>query len=102
MRREQSVRPTDPPLLNSMTLILEIAAGILLGFGLLKLPTIYRRWKMKRIYSHLDLAGVFQHFDRTDSYTEVQRSLLLKLAVTQSPEERKEVASQLVSTFPDK
>jgi hypothetical protein len=85
-----------------MMLILEISAGILLGFGLLKLPSAYRRWKMKHFYATLDLADVLQHFDRTDVYTNAQRAMLLKLAVSQSPKERKELASELVQSFPDK
>ena len=85
-----------------MILILEIAAGILLGFGLLKLPTIYRRWKLKTFYLSLEPVEVFEQVKRADVYTDPQRALLISLSITQSPERRKEIASQLVQSFPDK
>jgi len=85
-----------------MILILKIVAGILLGFGLLKLPTIYRRWKVKQFYLSLEPVDVFEKVKRADIYTDAQRSLLLALSITQSPKKREEIASQLAHSFSEK
>lgn len=85
-----------------MTLILEIAAGILLGFGILRLPTIYRRRKVKNLYLALDSAEVAQHALRNDLYTAEQRTLLIRLSIASSLKERKQLASQLAHSFAEK
>lgn len=85
-----------------MILILEIAAGILLAFGLLKLPTIYRRRKVENFYLSLEPVDVFEQIRRTDIYTDAQRALLISLSVAQSHEKRKEIASQLAHSFAEK
>ena len=85
-----------------MFTIIEIAAGILLGFGLLKLPTVYRRWRVKNFYLHLEPVEVFTQVGRTDLYTDSQRALLVSLSVAQSTAERKKLASQLARSFAEK
>jgi hypothetical protein len=85
-----------------MSLILEIAAGILLGFGLLKLPAIYRRWKVKKFYLSLEPAEVFNHVKQANLYTDAQQSLLMSLATAQSAKARKKIASQLAQSFAEK
>jgi hypothetical protein len=91
-----------------MSLILEIAAGILLAMGLLKLPkvlTIYRRQKVRSFYFHMSYEDAMAHALNAELYTEPQRALLLNLAVLAAKGDRSEqlkIATELSHSFAEK
>ena len=91
-----------------MLLIVEIAAGILLAIGLLKLPnvlTAYRRQKVRNFYFHMSYEDAMAHALNTKLYTEPQRTLLLNLAVIAAKGDRSEqlkIATELSHSFAEK
>jgi hypothetical protein len=85
-----------------MLLILQIAAGVLLGLSLWRLPAFLRRRKLTGIFSRLSDTDAMWEATRNDVYTEEQRGLFIQLALTKDRANRKSLISQLVNSFPDK
>ena len=84
-----------------MILVLEIAGGILLGLWLWHLPAIFRRKKVRNWYLNLSAEDAFDELLRPNAYTKDQRDLLTQLTFAKGDEKR-EVASRLANSFPDK
>lgn len=84
-----------------MLLILEIAAGIVLGLWLWTLPKTYRRRKARRIFLSLSSADAAYAALNSEIYTKEQQVLLLNLSLCQNQIERENLVSQLVDSFPD-
>jgi hypothetical protein len=82
-----------------MLLILEVAAGVLLALGIWRLPTIYRRRKMRNIYLSLSSAQLMVEALKAEIYTNDQTNLLIRLSLTQDQAERRLLVSDLVDTF---
>jgi hypothetical protein len=82
-----------------MLLVFEVAAGILLALFIWRLPTIYRRRKLRNIYLSFSSAQVLFEATKADMYTKDQTNLLIQLALAQSQADRESLASQLADSF---
>jgi hypothetical protein len=84
-----------------MLLILEIAAGTVLGLFLWTLPKTYRRWKAKRIFRAFSPEDAYNAAMNSELYTKEQQTLFLNLSFCQNQTKREELISALVDRFPD-
>jgi hypothetical protein len=82
-----------------MLLVLEFAAGILLAFGIGRLPAVYGRRKLRNWFLSLPSSEVILQAKRNDLYTSAQIEVIMHLALAQNRAERESLASQLGDSF---
>ena len=72
-----------------MSLVLEIAAGIVLGLGIWRLPTDYRRLKLHGYYLTLSADELVAEAFKAHLYTKDQQELLMTIGVAAGSGDRK-------------
>jgi hypothetical protein len=82
-----------------MLLVFEVVAGVLLALGIWRLPTVYRRRKVRNLYLRLSSAEALFEATKAEMYTKDQTDLLIQLALAQNQSEKESLASQLAASF---
>jgi hypothetical protein len=72
---------------------------VLLALGLWRLPTIYRRRKMRNIYLGMSFGQLAAEALKAEIYTDDQTRLLIQLSLAQDQARRELLVSDLVDTF---
>jgi hypothetical protein len=82
-----------------MLLVFEITAGVLLVLFLWRLPTVYRRRKLRNWYLSLPASEVILEAKKSEMYTKDQTILLIRLSLAQKQANRESIASELANSF---
>jgi hypothetical protein len=84
----------------AMLVIVEVAIGMLLALGIWRLPTVYRRRKLRKWFLGLPSSEVILQAKRNDLYTNDQIELIIQLSLAQNQVDRESLASQIADSFP--